>query len=73
MQNHKKHDLNGGRAPYLIEHPDGSTDPRDRRLAAGANDDLGFLMAMLALAEGAGSTLARPVETFERGPGSQCA
>ena len=54
MQNRGQDDFDGGRAPNLIEHPEARTDPRDNWLAAGANDDLAFLMAMLALAEGAG-------------------
>ena len=53
MQNHRD-DFDRSRAPRLIEHPEASTDPREKWLAAGANDDLAFLMAMLALAEGAG-------------------
>ena len=54
LQNHKQDDFEGGPAPSLIEHPQASSDPREEWLAAGANDDLAFLMAMLALAEGAG-------------------
>ena len=54
MQNHRQDDFDGGRGPSLIEDPQASTDPREKWLAAGANDDLAFLMAMLALAEGAG-------------------
>ena len=54
MQNHKQDDFDGSRGPSLVEHSEDSTDPREKWLAAGANDDLAFLMAMLALAEGAG-------------------
>ena len=50
MQNHKQDDFDGGRAPSLIEH----ADPRERWSDAGAKDDLAFVMAMLAMAEGAG-------------------
>jgi hypothetical protein len=79
MRNHGQDDIDLDRASNLIGHPEDSTDPRDKWLAAGANDDLAFLMAMLALAEGAGreeptdrhpslqkpETLERPVESFE--------
>ena len=54
MQNHRQDDFDGGRGPSLIENLDASTDPREKWLAAGASDDLAWLMAMLALAEGAG-------------------
>jgi hypothetical protein len=53
MQNHKD-DFDGDRAGSLVDHSEVRTDPREKWLAAGANDDLAFLMAMLALAEGAG-------------------
>ena len=54
MPNHKQDDFHGGLGPSLIEQPKASTDPREKWLAAGATDDLAFVMAMLALAEGAG-------------------
>ena len=69
MQNHKQDDFDGGRAPSLIEHPRASTDPREKWLAAGANDDLAFLMAMLALAEGAGG--AEPSAGQSLSPGEE--
>lgn len=54
MQKHKEDGSDGDQAQIQIERPQGSADPRDKWLAAGANDDLAFLMAMLALAEGGG-------------------
>ena len=56
MRNHGQDDIDLDRVSNLIEHTEDSTDPRDKWLAAGANDDLAFLMAMLALSEGGGQT-----------------
>ena len=52
MRNPRHDDLDDSRAPSMIEQT--STDLDEKRRAAGAGDDLEFLMAMLALAEGAG-------------------
>ena len=54
MRNHGQDDFDWDRKPNRIEHSKDGADPRDKWLAAGANDDLAFLMAMLALAEGGG-------------------
>ena len=54
MQNHKQNAVAMGSAPSPIERPERSIDPREKWLAAGANDDLAFVMAMLAMAEGGG-------------------
>ena len=69
MQNHKQDDLDGDRAPNRIEHQERSTDPREKWLAAGANGDLAFLMAMLALAEGAGG--GEPTDGHSLWPGKE--
>ena len=69
MQNHRQDNFDGGRGPSLIEDPQASTDPREKWLAAGANDDLAFLMAMLALAEGAGG--AEPSAGQSLSPGKE--
>ena len=52
MRNPRHDDLDGSRAPTMIEQA--SADPREKWLAADPGDDHEFLMAMLALAEGAG-------------------
>ena len=69
MQNHRQDDFDGGRGPSLIEHLEDSTDPREKWLAAGASDDLAFLMAMLALAEGAGG--GEPTDGHSLSPGKE--
>ena len=52
MRNPRHDDLDGSRAPTMIEQA--SADPREKWLAADPGDDLEFLMAMLALADGGG-------------------
>ena len=69
MQNHRQDDFDGGRGPSLIENLEASTDPREKWLVAGASDDLAFLMAMLALAEGSG--VREPIDGHSLSPGKE--
>ena len=68
MQNHRQDDFDGGRGPSLIEDPEVRPE-REKWLAAGASDDLAFLMAMLALAEGAGGR--EPTDGHSLSPGKE--
>jgi hypothetical protein len=63
MRYHTQDDFDGGRGPSLTTRPELTTtngtrecppegDPRRRWMEAGANDDLAFALAMLALTEG---------------------